>query len=50
MRLLLLGCTGLVGRELIPMLLQQGHELTVVSRRPEAVRMELGAAEVTWVG
>lgn len=50
MRLLLLGCTGLVGRELIPMLLQQGHELTVVSRRPEAVRIGSGAAEITWVG
>ena len=35
MRLLLLGCTGLVGRELIPMLLQQGHELVLPQRLRE---------------
>ena len=37
MRLLLLGCTGLIGRELVPMLRQAGHQLTLVSRqqRPE---------------
>ena len=33
MRLLLLGCTGLVGRELVPALLSAGHQLTLVSRR-----------------
>ena len=33
MRLLLFGCTGFVGRELLPLLLQVGHQLTVVSRR-----------------
>ena len=33
MRLLLFGCTGFVGRELLPLLLQAGHQLTVVSRR-----------------
>ena len=33
MRLLLLGCTGLVGRELMPQLLAAGHTLTVVSRQ-----------------
>ena len=36
MRLLLLGCTGLVGRELVPILSQEGHQLTLVSRRPRA--------------
>ncbi len=35
MRLLLLGCTGFVGRELVPFLLDQGHELTLVSRRSQ---------------
>ncbi|MEB3321995.1 MAG: TIGR01777 family oxidoreductase [Synechococcaceae cyanobacterium] len=35
MRLLLLGCTGFVGRELVPYLLELGHELTVVSRRSQ---------------
>ncbi|MEB3241117.1 MAG: TIGR01777 family protein, partial [Synechococcus sp.] len=33
MRLLLLGCTGCVGRELVPMLQAAGHSLTVVSRQ-----------------
>lgn len=33
MRLLLLGCTGFVGRELVPLLLELGHQITVVSRR-----------------
>lgn len=33
MRLLLIGCTGLVGRGLIPLLHEAGHQLTVVSRR-----------------
>ena len=33
MHLLLLGCTGLVGRELVPQLLAAGHTLTVVSRQ-----------------
>ena len=33
MRLLLLGCTGLVGRALVPLLAEVGHDLVVVSRR-----------------
>ncbi|MEI6030085.1 MAG: TIGR01777 family oxidoreductase [Synechococcaceae cyanobacterium ELA739] len=33
MRLLLLGCSGFVGRELVPFLLKLGHSLTLVSRR-----------------
>lgn len=33
MRLLLLGCTGFVGRELVPLLLTRGHQLVVVSRQ-----------------
>ncbi|MFN7900843.1 MAG: TIGR01777 family oxidoreductase [Synechococcaceae cyanobacterium] len=32
MRVLLLGCSGFVGRELVPYLLQLGHELTLLSR------------------
>jgi uncharacterized protein (TIGR01777 family) len=32
-RLLLLGCSGFVGRELVPFLLELGHSLTLVSRR-----------------
>jgi len=34
LRLLLLGCTGFVGRELVPYLLELGHTLTLLSRRP----------------
>ncbi|MFQ6539913.1 MULTISPECIES: TIGR01777 family oxidoreductase [Aphanothece] len=33
MRLLLLGCSGFVGRELVPFLLELGHEITLVSRQ-----------------
>ena len=33
MRLLLLGCTGFVGKELVPTLIKQGHELSIVSRK-----------------
>ncbi len=33
MRLLLLGCTGFVGRDLVPYLLELGHQCTLVSRR-----------------
>ncbi|MEB3262068.1 MAG: TIGR01777 family oxidoreductase [Cyanobacteriota bacterium] len=35
MRLLLLGCSGFVGRELVPHLLELGHLITLVSRQPE---------------
>ena len=35
MRLLLLGCSGFIGRELVPWLLDHGHDVTVVSRRPQ---------------
>ena len=33
MRLLLIGCTGFVGRQLVPQLLNNGHQLTLVSRK-----------------
>ncbi len=33
MRLLLLGCTGFVGKELVPALLKEGHELCLISRK-----------------
>ena len=34
MRLLLLGCTGFVGKELVPTLLNENHEIYIVSRTP----------------
>jgi len=49
MRLLLLGCTGLVGRELIPMLLEQGHQLTVVSRQPRGAGFAPLPATLNWL-
>ena len=33
MRLLLIGCTGFIGRGLLPRLIQEGHELTIISRK-----------------
>ncbi len=33
MKLLLLGCTGFIGRELAPLLLNKGHKITLVSRK-----------------
>jgi uncharacterized protein (TIGR01777 family) len=33
MRLLLLGCSGFVGRELVPILLELGHQIILVSRQ-----------------
>ena len=51
MRLLLIGCTGLVGRGLIPLLHAAGHQLTVVSRRPaSAVDLPDGiASQLHWI-
>ena len=34
MRILLVGCSGFVGRALVPLLLEQGHQLSLVSRSP----------------
>ena len=33
MRLLLIGCTGFIGKELVPSLLKEGHEIYIVSRK-----------------
>tara|TARA_B100000029_G_scaffold400576_1_gene399567 strand:- start:3444 stop:4379 length:936 start_codon:yes stop_codon:yes gene_type:complete len=35
MRLLLIGCTGFVGRKLVSQLLSNGHHLTLISRKTE---------------
>jgi uncharacterized protein (TIGR01777 family) len=44
MRILITGGTGLIGRHLRRALLEQGHLLTVLSRRPETVAVKCGAA------
>ena len=50
MRLLLLGCTGFVGRELVPQLLQSGHQLTLVSRRlPRGYDAERQDGRINWL-
>ena len=33
MKLLLTGCTGFIGRELIPLLIEEGHSITIISRQ-----------------
>lgn len=42
MRILITGGTGLIGRQLCGALLVQGHELTVLSRRPQTVASKCG--------
>jgi len=43
MRILMTGGTGLIGRRLCRELRDKGHELTVLSRRPETVAAKCGA-------
>lgn len=42
MRILITGGTGLIGRQLCKVLLAEGHQLTVLSRRPETVAANCG--------
>lgn len=44
MKILITGGTGLIGRRLCPALLAKGHELTVLSRKPETVKLKCGEA------
>ncbi len=44
MKILITGGTGLIGRRLCKALLAKGHELTVLSRKPETVATKCGAA------
>lgn len=43
MRILITGGTGFIGRALCKALLAKGHELTVLSRKPESVQAKCGA-------
>jgi uncharacterized protein YbjT (DUF2867 family) len=49
MRIFVTGATGVIGRRLVPMLVEQGHTVTAVVRSPEAARRVTGsgAAPVT---
>ena len=42
MKLLLIGCTGFIGKELIPLLIKEGHSLTVISRQSKEKLKALG--------
>jgi hypothetical protein len=44
MNILITGGTGLIGRHLSKALLAEGHELTVLSRKPDSVAEKCGAA------
>ncbi len=44
MRILITGGTGLIGRQLCKVLLAEGYQLTVLSRKPETVAAKCGAA------
>ena len=47
MKLFLTGCTGFIGKELIPLLIKEGHSLTVISRQSkENLKMILNHSNV----
>jgi len=52
MRIVLAGATGFVGRPLVRALREAGHEMTVLTRRPEEAARELGSGTraVAWDG
>ena len=50
MRLLLLGCTGFVGKELVPALLKEGHEISIVSRKTiNNLKLDLDLNKVQYI-
>jgi uncharacterized protein (TIGR01777 family) len=50
MKILITGGTGLIGRHLIPRLLELGHSIIVVTRSPEKARQLLDARVELWKG
>lgn len=50
MNILITGGTGLIGRHLIPRLLELGHHVTAVTRSPEKARQRLDARVELWKG
>jgi uncharacterized protein len=50
MKILVTGGTGLIGRHLIPRLLELGHSVIVVTRNPEKARQQLGSEVEVWKG
>ncbi|WP_320666553.1 TIGR01777 family oxidoreductase [Prochlorococcus sp. MIT 1307] len=50
MRLLLIGCTGFIGRELVPQLLSAGHHVTLVSRKDQkGFDQNLSSHQLIWL-
>lgn len=50
MKILITGGTGLIGRHLIPRLLESGHSIIVVTRSPDKARQQLDARIEFWKG
>lgn len=50
MRILIIGGSGFIGRALIKRLLETGHEVSVLSRRPQAVHLPSAVAVYPWDG
>lgn len=48
MKILLTGGTGLIGRHLIPRLLELGHSVTVSTRHPDTARARLAPRVTLW--
>src|SRR5262245_45434302 len=46
MRILVSGATGVIGRRVVPLLLAQGHSVTVAARRGHARLVPVGVAPV----
>ena len=50
MNIVITGGTGLIGRHLIPRLLELGHQITVVTRNPQKASSVLGPRVTLWQG
>ena len=50
MQILITGGTGLIGRHLIPCLLELGHQIIVVTRTPDKARQILDSRVTLWKG
>ena len=50
MQILITGGTGLIGRHLIPCLLELGHQIIVVTRTPDKARQILASRVTLWKG
>ena len=50
MRVIILGGTGLIGQEFTTALLNEGHQVWVLSRNPQTRQIPTGAAVVSWDG